>query len=56
VIVVQTGEALASVAEDFGHGFRGSPVGQVRPRSGARVTEVVAKAVASGSKLTLRSG
>lgn len=38
--------------EDFAHGFRGSPLGPVRPRSETEVTEVVAKALASGSKLS----
>jgi cytokinin dehydrogenase len=54
VIVEQTADALGSVVEDFGHVLRGSPSGLVRPRSAKDVAEVVANAVSSGSRLTLR--
>jgi cytokinin dehydrogenase len=54
VIIDRSAEALASVTEDFGHVFRGSPAGVVRPRSAEQVVEVVTEAVSSGPKLTLR--
>ena len=42
------------MTEDFGHVFRGSPAGVVKPRSAGQVAEVVTEAVSSGAKLTLR--
>ena len=54
MIFERTDDALTSVAEDFGHVLRGSPVGWVQPRSTEDVAAAVAEAVASGSKLTLR--
>ena len=54
MIVEDSADALAAVAEDFGHVLRGIPAGVVRPRSAAEVAEVVRDAVSSGSRLTLR--
>jgi cytokinin dehydrogenase len=47
-------EALAAVAEDFGHVRRGTARGVVRPTSVAEVSEVVRAAASAGSALTVR--
>src|SRR5438034_936356 len=55
MIVERSTEALGSVAEDFGHVFRGAARGMIRPRSPAEVAEAVTDALSTGSKLTLRA-
>ena len=54
MIIEQSAQALAAVAEDFGHVVRGSPAALIRPQSPGEVAEAVREATASGSRLTLR--
>jgi len=47
-------EALAGVAEDFGHIYRGTARGVVHPRSAEEVSEAVVASAAAGSGVTVR--
>jgi len=54
VPIDRSAAALAAVAADFGHVFRGKPLGVIGPTSARDVAQAVGEARASGSKLTLR--
>ncbi len=54
VPIDRSAAALAAVADDFGHVFRGKPLGVIRPTSVREVAQAIGEAKASGSKLTLR--
>jgi cytokinin dehydrogenase len=54
VPIDRSAAALAAVAADFGHVFRGKPLGMIRPTSARDVAQAVGEGRASGSKLTLR--
>jgi cytokinin dehydrogenase len=50
----RSNEALAAVAEDFGHVRRGTPRAVVQPTSVAEVAEALAAAASAGSAVTVR--
>src|SRR5437763_7478967 len=54
VTIDRSAAALAAVAEDFGHVFRGKPLGVIRPTSAREISRAIGEARASSSRLTLR--
>lgn len=54
-MLIDRGDALAELSEDFGHVLRGRATGVVRPHAADDVVEIVNQAVAEGFALTPRA-